>query len=98
VVLALGGGAVQHPGTRRLLLATDVVYLHVSFAGSLARVGGGDGRPMLRRADLAAIYAGRLAAYEAVATHTVRTDGREPADVCREIVRCFGPAVPPRTG
>ena len=64
----------------------------------VARVGGGDGRPMLRRPDLPAIYARRLAAYEAVATHTVPTDGREPADVCRDIVRCFGSAVPPRTG
>jgi shikimate kinase len=97
-VLALGGGAVQHPGTRQLLLAVDVVYLHVSYANALARVGGDDERPMLRRPDLAAIYASRLAAYEAVATHTVRTDGREPADIYREIVRCFGSAVPPRTG
>jgi shikimate kinase len=94
-VLALGGGAVEHPETRRLLLAVDVVYLHVGYAGAMARVGGDDGRPMLRRPDLAAIYARRLAAYEAVATHTVPTDGREPADVCRDIVRCVGPAVPP---
>ncbi|MGO8959811.1 MAG: shikimate kinase [Streptosporangiaceae bacterium] len=97
-VLALGGGAVEHPGTGRLLLAVDVVYLHVGYAYAVARVGGDDGRPMLRRPDLAAIYARRLAAYEAVATHTVLTDGREPADVCRDIVRCFGSAVPPRTG
>ena len=97
-VLALGGGAVEHPETRRLLLAVDVVYLHVRYAGAVARVGGDDGRPMLRRPDLAALYARRLAAYEAVATHTVRTDGREPADVCRDIVRCFGSAVPPCTG
>jgi shikimate kinase len=97
-VLALGGGAVEYPETRRLLLAADVVYLRVGYAGAMARVGGDDRRPMLRRPDLAAVYARRLAGYEAVATHTVPTDGREPADVCRDIVRCFGSAVPPRTG
>jgi shikimate kinase len=97
-VLALGGGAVEDARTRRLLLAADVVYLHVHYDGAVARVGGDDGRPMLRRPDLPAVYADRLAAYEAVATHTVPTDGREPADVCRDIVGRLGSAVPPRTG
>jgi shikimate kinase len=97
-VLALGGGAVEHPETRRLLLAVDVVYLHVGYAGAMARVGGDGGRPLLRRPDLAAVYARRLAAYEAVATRTVPTDGREPADVCRDIVQCSGSALPPPTG
>ena len=96
-VLALGGGAVEHDGTRRVLLAAEVVYLHVPYEGALARVGGDDGRPMLRRPDLAAVYARRLAAYEAVAAHTVPTDGREPGDVCRDIVHALG-AVPRRTG
>ena len=75
-VLALGGGAVEHAGTRRLLLAANVVYLHVPYAGAMARVGGDAGRPMLRRPGLADLYQRRLAAYEAVATHTVPTDGR----------------------
>jgi len=97
-VLALGGGAVEDARTRRLLLAADVVYLHVRYDGAVARVGGDDGRPMLRRPDLPTVYADRLAAYEAVATHTVSTDGREPADVCRDIVGRLGSAVPPRTG
>ena len=97
-VLALGGGAAEHPGTCRLLLATTVVYLHVPYAGAMARVGGDAGRPMLRRPDLAAVYQRRLAAYEAVATHTVPTDGREPADVCRDIALALGAAVPRRTG
>jgi len=34
----------------------------------------------------------------AVATHTVPTDGRAPADVCGEIVSRLGSAVPRRTG
>jgi len=93
-VLALGGGAVEHAGTRRLLLAANVVYLHVPFAGAMARVGGDAGRPMLARPGLADLYQRRLAAYEAVATHTVPTDGRQPADVCRDIARALGVNVP----
>jgi len=97
-VLALGGGAVEDAATRRLLRATDVIYLHVGYDGAVARVGGDEGRPLLRRPDLAAIYRRRLAAYEAVATHTVPTDGRAPADVCRDIIGRLGTAVPRRTG
>ncbi len=97
-VLALGGGAVEDARTRRLLVAKDVVYLHVPYVGALARIGADAGRPMLSRPDLEAVYRRRLAAYEAVATHTVRTDGRAPADVCGEIVSRLGSAVPRRTG
>jgi len=89
-VLALGGGAVEDARTRRLLVGAHVVYLHVPYAGALARVGGDAGRPMLSRPDLEAVYRRRLGAYEAVATHTVRTDGRAPADVCGEIVSRLG--------
>ena len=97
-VLALGGGAVEDAATRRLLGAADVVYLHVGYDGAVARVGGDGGRPMLRRPDLAAIYQGRLAAYEAVATHTVPTEGRAPDDICRDVIACLGTTVPRRSG
>jgi len=97
-VLALGGGAAEHPRTRRLLSGSgaDVIYLHVEFAGAVARVGGDDGRPMLARPDLAAVYRRRLAAYQAVATLTVPTDGRGPEDVCREIMTSLAVAAPRR--
>jgi shikimate kinase len=36
-VLALGGGAVEDARTRRLLVGAHVVYLHVPYAGALAR-------------------------------------------------------------
>lgn len=84
-VLALGGGAVEHPGTRRLLAGADVVYLHVPYEAAVARVGGDDGRPMLRRPGLEGIYRRRLAAYEAAATLTVPTAGRDPGQVCQDI-------------
>jgi shikimate kinase len=98
IVLALGGGAVEDARTRRLLAGAEVVYLHVPYAGALARIGGDAGRPMLSRPDLEGVYRRRLAAYEAVATHTVPTDGRAPADVCGEIVGRLGVGGSARTG
>lgn len=90
LVLALGGGAVEHDRTRRLLKtaqqAEHIVYLRVPYEAALDRVGGDDGRPMLRRADLAEVYHRRLTAYEEVATLTVSTEGRRPEHVCSEIM------------
>ncbi len=94
MVLALGGGAAEHPGTRRRLSGADVVYLHVEYAGALARVGGDGGRPMLARPGLEAVYRRRLAAYQAVATLTVPTDDRSPEDVCRDIMGRLGRVLP----
>ena len=72
-------------------------YLHVRYAGAVARVGGDDGRPMPAPARPGGpLPSAWWAAYEAVATHTVLTDGREPADVCRDIVHALGAAVPRR--
>jgi shikimate kinase len=96
-VLALGGGAVEHPDTRALLRCADVVYLHVGYSAALLRVGRDDGRPMLRRPDLEAVYQRRLPAYEAVSTLTVATDGREPGAVSRDIIEQLAriPSAPP---
>jgi shikimate kinase len=87
LVLALGGGAVEHEQTRRVLKAAEqTVYLQVTYGAALSRVGGDDGRPMLARSDLAAVYQRRLAAYEEVATITVPTGDRSPEHVCAEIM------------
>ena len=86
LVLALGGGAVEHEQTRRVLKAAEhTVYLHVPYEAALDRVGGDHGRPMLRRADLADIYRRRLAVYQEVATFTVSTEGRPAGHVCADI-------------
>ena len=88
LVLALGGGAVEHEQTRRVLkTAEHTVYLHVPYQAALDRVGGDDGRPMLRRPDLAEVYHRRLVAYSEVATLTIDTEGRVPELVCTDIVR-----------
>ena len=59
-VLALGGGAAAHAGTRAVLAAAavPVVYLRVSYAEAMGRVGGDRGRPMLARADVGAAAPG----------------------------------------
>lgn len=46
-VLALGGGAVISPDTRRLLADHFVVFLNVSLAAAASRVGLNSGRPLL---------------------------------------------------
>ena len=86
VVLALGGGAVQHPSTRMLLAAVPVVYLQVSYAEAMRRVGGDQARPMLARPDLAELYADRSARYAAVATHVVDVDAATPDELVLAIV------------
>ena len=105
LVLALGGGAVEHEQTRRLLSRPrrpggpeEVIYLHVSYAGALARVGGDDGRPMLRRPDLAQVYEHRLIAYQTVATMTMSTENRPAGHVCADIVAGLVRMQPARNG
>ena len=85
-VLALGGGAAEHPATRDALQASQVIYLHVGYDEAMRRVSRDAGRPMLRSPDLPAVFERRLATYRSVATHTVVTDGRPPQDVGLEII------------
>jgi shikimate kinase/3-dehydroquinate synthase len=89
LILALGGGAAEHPRTRDKLgsnPATEVVYLEVGYGQALARVGGDAGRPLLRRPDLAALYERRLPVYAGIATLTVGTDGRRPKAISDDII------------
>jgi shikimate kinase len=90
-VLALGGGAVEHPGTQRALAGCDVVYLQVSYEEALMRVAHDQYRPMLRARGLAAIFSRRLVSYEAVATLTIVTGGRRPDAVCQDIISRLHP-------
>ncbi|WP_305786680.1 shikimate kinase [Symbioplanes lichenis] len=87
-VLALGGGAILDPGTRDLLRPHKVIFLSVELPDAVKRVGLGAGRPLLSvnpRATLKFLMDERRPLYESVATHTVKTDAREPADLATEI-------------
>ncbi|GIM97713.1 shikimate kinase [Paractinoplanes toevensis] len=88
-ILALGGGAILSEETRELLSRHTVVYLSVELSDAVRRVGLGAGRPLLAmnpRATLKYLLDQRRPLYSAVATHTVATDGRDPADIADEVV------------
>ena len=86
LVLAVGGGAAEHPGTRERLATAQVVYLEVGYDQAMARVGGDPDRPLLARPDLAATYQRRLPLYAEIATLTVGTDGRRPEAIGEDIL------------
>ncbi len=92
-VIATGGGAVLDPGNRLAMRSQGViVYLAISAAGVLARVGHREHRPLLGPApDLAtitSILAQRATAY---ADHDLRVgvEGKPPAAVAHIIARWF---------
>ena len=87
-VLALGGGAILADGTRAALHGHRVVYLETALSDAVSRVGLGSGRPLLAinpRATLKYLLDQRRPLYAEVATHTVRTDGRDPAEIATEV-------------
>lgn len=86
LVLALGGGAPEHPRTRERLAAAQVVYLRVGYDQAMARVGGDPERPLLARPDLAATYQRRLPLYAEIATLSISTDGRQPELISQDIL------------
>lgn len=90
-IVALGGGAILHPGTRSRLLNQVVIYLRTGVREAVNRVGDGSTRPLLAGSDDATVAMEELARrrlplYEEVATVTVDTDDLTPQEVA---VRCF---------
>jgi shikimate kinase len=91
-VLALGGGAVTHGGTFAVLAAAavPVVYLRVSYAQAMSRVGGDRGRPMLARTDVARLHEDRDPLYARAATLTVDAGDRSPEEIALSILSRLG--------
>jgi shikimate kinase len=93
-VLALGGGAVTSAASRELLVAYGraggtVVWLDVDLGSAAKRVGLSRDRPILGvnpRAMLRHMLETRAPLYGEVATLTVPTGGREPADVVADVL------------
>jgi shikimate kinase len=101
-VLALGGGAVLSAATRELLVAYGraggtVVWLEVDLPSAAKRAGLSRDRPLLLdvnpRAVLRTLLEARTPFYRDVATVTVPTGGREPADVVADVVAAVRPGV-----
>ena len=98
-ILALGGGAVTSPATRRLLVAHGraggtVVWLDVDVASAAKRVGLSRDRPLLAvnpRAMLRTMLEARAPLYAEVATVTVSTAARPVADVVAEVLAAVRP-------
>jgi shikimate kinase len=94
-VVGLGGGAVLAEGTRALLAGHQVVYLETGFPELARRVGLDRPRPLLiglnPRARLKTLLEERQPVYAALASITVRTDERDPADIAAEIAALIGP-------
>ena len=93
-VLALGGGAVMSAATRDLLVGYargggTVVWLDVDLASAAKRVGLSRDRPILGvnpRAMLRHMLETRAPLYDEIATRTVATGNREPADVVDDVL------------
>jgi shikimate kinase len=90
LVLALGGGAIEHPATRALLLATPgtlLVHLEVELATTLARCSGTEQtRPILAdQPNLASRYQRRLPLYR-TAHISIPVDALTPQQVVDAIL------------
>ena len=89
-VVAVGGGAVLDPRTQAKLAGCPVIYLETGFSVAAKRVGLGQARPLLignPRATLKILLDRRIPVYQRLATFTVGTDDREPAEIAAEIAR-----------
>jgi shikimate kinase len=91
LVLALGGGAIEHEGTRTLLLTvpgTLLIHLEVKLATTLRRCQGTEhSRPILAdQANLAARYHRRLPLYR-MAHVSIPVDALTPDEAVSAILR-----------
>jgi shikimate kinase len=92
LVLAAGGGWFIDPHARaRINGGAFIVWLRVSAAEAMRRIGAGAAeRPLLATDEPDRTAAGLLAEREpfyALADASVETEGRSPADIAREIAR-----------
>lgn len=87
IVLALGGGATMREDTRQALRGHEVVYLQISLAEALLRVGRDEFRPMLHLPDVEGLYARRLPIMASCATFAVQTDGRRAEAITMDVLQ-----------
>jgi shikimate kinase len=90
-VVACGGGTILSVRNYGILKgAGPIVYLRTSPGELIARLGKGEGRPLLKSDPAGAVprlLAERTPAYEAAADVVIDTDGRSPDELVAEIER-----------
>lgn len=88
VVIATGGGAATTPAAEIMRSSGVIVWLRATVATLAARVGGGEGRPLLAGGDAALIRieSERRDIYAALADIVVDTDDVEPAAIAELVV------------
>lgn len=92
-ILALGGGSILAPATQEALAGQAVVFLDVSLKYAVKRTGLDHGRPLLAlnpRASWLRLMEARRPIYERLATVTVDTSGKTPAQIATEIIDALG--------
>jgi shikimate kinase len=89
-VVACGGGTVVRPENRTLLRGVTTVFLREDM-DILYRRTRGPGRPLraASREEFGLRYAERLPLYREVADLQVDADGRPPAKVAEEVLKCL---------
>ncbi|MDR2565753.1 MAG: shikimate kinase [Bifidobacteriaceae bacterium] len=88
MVIALGGGAPLDPATARALEGATVVFLDVSDALAIRRVGLSAARPLLAGSPRKAwreLMAQRRPVYEGLADVIIQVDGLSPQDAAGRI-------------
>lgn len=92
-VLSLGGGIVLRAENRALLHDQQVVWLEVTLADAVDRVGLAASRPVLMgnvRGRLMELLQERTPLYTDVAVHRVSTHGKKPSEIASEIEAMLG--------
>ena len=89
-VIACGGGTVVRPENRTLLRGVTTVFLREDM-DILYRRTRGPGRPLraASREEFGLRYAERLPLYREVADLEVDADGRPPAKLAEEVLKCL---------
>ncbi|MGH2786151.1 MAG: shikimate kinase [Actinomycetota bacterium] len=93
-VIACGGGTILSVRNYGVLKGVGpIIYLRTSVEELIARLGEGEGRPLLNgdpAENVPRLLSQRAPAYESAAEVIVDTDGRTPTDVADEIVKRLG--------
>lgn len=85
-VLALGGGSLMHPDTRRLLSTTYIVYLAISPTMARERIANTTDRPLARTANFDELLNLRESTYRSAASLIIEVRDEEPTKTLARVI------------